>query len=190
MGRFESALRFDGDRDFDVEMTTVSVSGAWLVDERRTVRAGAGVILDGVLEAGGVRYEADPGGLAFLGAEYRTAAGGGRSPAVDLSLFLGASWTRTVAPGLSGKTRYFASDARFGVRAGWTAPGESFVYLAARVFGGPVKWKLADQDVTGTDTHHYQLAAGAAKRIGRAGIYLEFAPVGERAMSAGASMDW
>ena len=61
---------------------------------------------------------------------------------------------------------------------------------AARVFAGPVQWELNGKDVTGTDTHHYQLAMGAATRLGPVGIFAEFAGLGEQAISAGLSAAW
>lgn len=191
MGSFNSTIRFDDNREVDVEMTTVSLSGAWLINDSWTVRAGLGVILDGELKPdAGTTHDVKPGGLAAVGLEYRALIGDGYTPFIDLSLFLSGSWTETVDPITDSKTSYFASDIRLGARAGWNVKGNIFPYVAARVFGGPVKWELDGEDVTGTDIHHYQLALGTAVQLGQVGVYVEWAGLGEQALSAGLSMAW
>ena len=51
-GTFDTTIRFEGDRDVDVEMSSVSVSGTWLVNDRWSVRAAGGILLDGKLDPG------------------------------------------------------------------------------------------------------------------------------------------
>ncbi len=172
-------------------MDTVMLSGAWVIDDRRTVHAAVGVVLDGSLltEAGAI-HDMEPGGLVAVGLDYRVRQGDGAAPIVDLSLFVGATWAKTTAPGTDSLTSYFATDARLGVRAGWFAPGGTFPYVAARVFGGPVQWELNGDDVVGTDIHHYQFALGAAGRVGPVGVFAEWAGLGEQALSAGVSTAW
>jgi hypothetical protein len=190
-GLFDTTIRFDDDREVEVEMTTVSVSGAWLIDERWTARVVAGAIVDGTMQrASGIDHEVEPGGLVAAGMERRAHVGRGKTPSVDLSLFLGASWAKTVDPDTGDKTSYVASDARLGVRAGWSVGTEAYPYLAARVFGGPVQWELNGEDMTGTDTNHYQVAAGLAVQAGPVGLFTEIAPLGEKAVSAGLSGSW
>lgn len=191
MGSFNSTIRFDNDREVDVEMTTVSLSGAWLINNSWTVRAGLGVILDGELKPNaGTTQDVKPGGLAAVGLEYRALIGDGYTPFIDLSLFLSGSWTEIVDSITDSKTSYFASDIRLSARAGWNVKGNIFPYVAARVFGGPVKWELDGEDVTGTDIHHYQLALGTAVQLDQVGVYVEWAGLGEQALSAGLSMAW
>ena len=191
MGGFNSTLRFDNDRDVDVEMTAVSVSGAWFIDDRLTALASVGVLLDGTLKPDdGAVHDVEPGGLVTVGMGYRALVGKGGVPFVDLSMILSASWAQTVAPDSDSRTSYFAADARLGVRAGWSIRGDIYPYLAARVFGGPVHWELDGEDVVGSDIHHYQIALGAAAQIGPVGIFAEWSGLGERAVSAGLSTAW
>jgi len=174
-----------------MEMTTISLSAAWLINDTWTLRGSAGVILDGTLaEADQTSHEVNPGGLAGLGVEYRALNGHDSVPFIDLSLFLGASWSETETQGSADKTSYFAADARLGARAGWNTGGTIFPYAAARVFGGPVDWEINGEEVTGTDEHHYQLAIGAAVRAGAVSIYAEWAGLGEKGLSAGVSTSW
>ncbi len=117
-------------------------------------------------------------------------SGQGLTPFIHMSLGLGASWAHTIEEGFADKTRYFALDARLGTRASWNFNDNTFPYFALRVFGGPVKWELDGEDVTGTDTHHYQLAFGTAVQYGPVGLYAEVAPLGEQSVSAGLSTSW
>jgi len=189
IGTFNSTLRFDNEQEADVKMSTVSISAGRPVNDKWTVRAGLGMILDGDLQPdGGTAHNAESGGLVSLGVEYHALIGSGFTPFIDFSLFAGGSWTTTKAENSSKKISYFASDVRLGARAVWNVKGSFFPYLTVRVFGGPVNWKLNGEDVTGSDIHHYQLALGAAVQFGRTGIYTEWAAAGEQALSAGLSM--
>lgn len=190
-GLFDTTVRFDGDRDVDVEMSTVSVSAGWLVDDRWTVRASAGAVLGGELKPDdGTVHDVDSGALAGIGAEYRALTAGPGDPFVDVSLSLGFSWARTSLNEATGRQDYSAADARLGVRYGFNVRNRFFPFLSARVFGGPVKWDPAGDDATGSDIHHYQMGAGAAARFGAFAIFAEFAGLGEKAFSAGLSTAW
>lgn len=190
-GTFDTTIRFEGDRDVDVEMSSVSVSGAWLINEQWSVRAAGGILTGGKLVPGkGMTHDVDSGGLAAVGGEYRALAGDRGVPYVDLSLTLGWSWAKTVASGATDKTDYSAFDTRLGGRAGWLINGKFFPYGAVRIFGGPVNWELDGEDVTGSDIHHYQIALGASYQVGPVGIYAEWAGLGEKAFSAGLSAVW
>jgi hypothetical protein len=190
-GTFDTTIRFEGDRDVDVEMSSVSVSGAWLVNDRWSVRAAGGILLDGKLDPGhGLTHDVDSGGLVAVGGEYRALVGDGGVPYVDLSLSLGWSWAKTMASGTEDQTDYSAFDTRLGGRAGWLIGERFFPYGAVRIFGGPVNWELDGENVTGSDIYHYQIALGASLQLGPVGIYAEWAGLGEKAISAGLSTAW
>ena len=191
MGIFDTTLRFDNDRNVDVDMTSVSVSGGWFINDRWMARASAGAILGGSLQPDdGTIHDVEPGGTATLGMEYRSLVGDGGTPFVDLSLYLSASWAQTVAPDSDNKTDYSAADARLGVRTGWNVYDEYFPYVTARVFGGPVNWEMDGQDVVGSDINHYQIALGIATQFGPVGLFVEGAFLGEKALSTGLSATW
>ena len=190
-GLFDTTIRFDGDRDVDAKMSTVSFSTAWLINDRWSARATAGAILDGELvPADGTTHDVEQGGLASVGMEYRALVGHDGVPFVDVSLFVGLSWAQTTAPNSTIGQDYFATDARLGVRTGWIIGDNFFPYAALRVFGGPVQWELEGEDVTGSDIHHYQIALGAAAQLGPVGVFAEWAGLGERAFSTGLSTAW
>jgi len=188
---FNTTLSFTGDRELDVEMTTVSLSASRFIDERWTLRGSVGVIIDGELKRGSRTIaEVEPGGLLAVGFDYRASEGDRYAPYVDLSGYFGLTWTNTTSPDVDGETGYSASDLRFGARAGWDIAGNIAPYIAGRVFGGPVQWELDGDDVTGSDIHHYQLAVGAAVPVGGIALYAEWAGLGEEALSAGLSASW
>ncbi len=172
-------------------MTSVSISSAWLINDRWSARAAAGIIRDGHLKPGdGTTHDVDSGGLVALGGEYRALVGQDGVPFIDLSLTISTSWAKTLAPGATDKTSYSAADVRLGGRAGWNIDGTFFPYGAVRVFAGPVNWELDDKEITGSDIHHYQVALGGAAQIGPVGIFAEWAGLGERGYSVGLSTAW
>jgi hypothetical protein len=76
------------------------LSNAWTLDERRTVRAAVGLIVDGSLRAdGGAVHDMEPGGLLAAGFDYQARRGDGIDPFVDLSVSVSASWAKTIAAG-------------------------------------------------------------------------------------------
>lgn len=191
MGQFNTTLGFDGNRDVDVKMTSVSFSIAWLINERWSLRSAYGDLTDGILDTEDeVSHELDSGSLAAIGAEYRARIGQGGSPTIDLSLFLSRVWAKTVASNSSSLTDYSALDLRFGGRAGWLVGKSFFPYGAVRLFGGPVNWELDGEDVTGSDKYHYQVALGAAVTSGKYGVFAEWAGLGEQGFSGGLSAAW
>jgi hypothetical protein len=162
-----------------------------LVAPRVTVFAGGGSIVDGRVQVQGVDYQMHPGWLATAGVSALALTETEHRPFVLASLVLGyASAHTTEQPtGVS-----FASNLRVGWRAGdariGLAVGKTFgivrPYAVARAFGGPVNWQLGGQSITGTDSHHYQLGAGAALTLpGHFDVNVEAVPLGEQALVAG-----
>ena len=65
------------------------------------------------------------------------------------------------------------------------------MYAAARLFGGPIFWKLQNDTVTGTDIYKYQLGAGASLVLARRiDIFVEGVVLGERLVSAGLGVSY
>ena len=62
-------------------------------------------------------------------------------------------------------------------------------YLLARLFGGPVMWRLDGEDLTGSDTTHVQLGAGASYTtpFGLTAV-VDVSAIGER--SAALALSW
>lgn len=191
VGYLSTTLRFDDDRQADVEMTALSLSGALIMDDRWTARASVGALLDGMVQpTTGAAHDFEPGGLAALGVEYLARRIDGHAPSIDLSFLLSGTWAETVDPNSGARASYFATDARLGARATWRLGSSTYPYVAARIFGGPVNWQWAGEDVVGNDIHHYQLAMGAAVQFGSVAVFVEWAGLGERGAGAGLGTAW
>lgn len=172
-------------------MSTASLSGAWRLNEKWSLRGGLGVIRDGKLTpTGQTTQNVVSGGLLAMGIEYLWQRGEGYKPYVDFSSFFSASSAKVRNPYLQEETSYFSSDLRLGGRASWIINDKIFPYFTARVFGGPVSWELDGTDVIGTDIHHYQIALGTAIQFGKTGTFVEWAGLGEKALSVGMSYTW
>ncbi|MBZ0265645.1 hypothetical protein K8I28_13360 [bacterium] len=172
-------------------MSTASLSVSWQVLNKLSLRGGVGLILDGELkDSNDIIQDVQPGGVASIGFEYHAISGERYMPYIDFSLFLSGSSTEIKNPNNNSKTSYVSSDLRLGGRASWNVKNFLYPYASARIFGGPVRWTLDGQDVTGSDIHKYQIAVGAAIQFRYIGTYFEFAGIGEKAMSIGVSYVW
>jgi hypothetical protein len=191
VGTLDTTLDLGDGRRADVEMTAVSVSAARLSDGPWTWRLSAGLLLDGTLTtAGGREHDLKSGGLLAVSGERRGRRGSGWAPSWDYTLAVSATRAETETARSDERADYFAADLRLGARASWQPGAGVVVYTAGRIFGGPVSWQLDGEDVDGTDINHYQLAAGAAGRLGPVGVFLEWAALGEQGFSAGLSSTW
>ena len=189
-GWLDTTLDF-GDLRADVEMTAVSLSASRPLGDKWTGRFSIGAVVDGSVQPhGGPAHTVKPGGLIAVGFERHLRNTDGASPAVDLTGALGVTWAKTEAPGSDVRTSYTAADLRLGARATWQLGAKIFPFAAGRVFGGPVNWELAGDNLSGTDIHHYQLAVGVAALVGKTALFAEWAGVGERGLSAGIGTAW
>lgn len=189
-GAVNSTIAFSGDRDTELELSSLSLAGLYGVNDRTQVRAGAGLVLDGTLELmDGTRHDFDSGGVLFAGVLHRTGQADGWTPAIDLSGTLGFTWGRTSGPDAP-RSDYRAADLRVGVQASWPVGQGVFPYAAARVFGGPVRWEIGGASVTGSDVHHYQFAVGSGFALGPVVVFAELAPVGEQGAALGIGSNW
>jgi hypothetical protein len=186
-GWLSSELRF-GDVYAPFDQRSVAVSISRSLGRQWTVSAGAGAVVSGSLEAGGVSYRMDPGWLARVGATWLPLDGSGPWPFVALSASLAASGVNTTGPG-GVRAPLTSLDAGLSVSAGKSIAGIVAPYVGAKVFGGPVFWELAGASTTGTDVSHWQVAFGAAANLPFGiDLLVEWAPFGAR--SAVAQAGW
>jgi hypothetical protein len=186
-GWLSSELRF-GDVYAPFDQRSVAVSISRSLGRQWTVSAGAGAVVSGSLEAGGVSYRMDPGWLARVGASWLPLDGSGPWPFVALSASLAASGVNTTGPG-GVRAPLTSLDAGLSVSAGKSIAGIVAPYVGAKVFGGPVFWELAGASTIGTDVSHWQVAFGAAANLPFGiDLLVEWAPFGAR--SAVAQAGW
>ncbi len=186
----DTTLSFSGDLRPDLRQSAVTAIAGYAWPSRISVRAALGVLVGGSLEGEGKTFDLGAGIVGSVGVARQWA-----SPPWFLtgSASLGISRTTTreqLATGMHGaRDSLTAGDARGGITAGRTF-GVVSPYLLARVFGGPVFWSWDGADTTGTDTHHFQLGAGASVSIGaRVTLLVDLAALGERAASVGMAVN-
>jgi hypothetical protein len=187
-GLFTSTtLRFSGSWQADESRRAVMASLSYAPSPRVTVRGALGATLGGELDTPAANYRFSVGPIAALGASWRAVERGRAFGILTTSLSVSSTGTRPA--GTTDSTiRYTAFDLRLGAVAGATFFDRLSPYALGRVFGGPVFWHYQGAAVTGTDTHHYQLGGGVAFLVARRlDFYAEGAPLGERALSVGAS---
>lgn len=174
-----SELRFEG--SFDATLIQDSLAGSFEVraTDALTLMVSGGAVVGGTMRAGGRSFDVRPGPVVAVGASQRIVDGRGRAPFVLLSLTASQSFL-TTDPGVPLR----ATDVRLGATIGKTI-GPLTPFAVARVFGGPVRWTLDGNDVTGSDRGHYQLGIGGAIAKGAFDAFVEWDWLGERRVTAG-----
>ncbi len=185
-GLLQSSIRFTGfTADFAHHSVMAGVSRRLRDD--LTVQLAAGALLSGTWNLPGAPGTLRTGPMAQLSATWMAFEGGGGWPFVALTGGLSAFTAGVSGAGNGGIESVTAGDLSLSVTVGRALWGTLAPYLGARVFGGPVDWKLAGQKRTGSDAHHFQVALGVAAAL-PAGLDLlvEGSPLGQKSVSASA----
>jgi hypothetical protein len=188
VGAARTSLSFTGDHDVQVGLQELSAVARieFMVRPGLTLFAGGGPILGGTVQAEGTDYHMRTGWLATAGVSWLALTETPGRPFVIASFVLGYAATHTAVDSAGPTASWRAGDGRIGVAVGKSF-GRLRPYAVGRVFGGPVHWELAGQSINGTDTHHYQLGAGAALSLpAHIDLELEAIPLGEQALVLGA----
>ncbi len=153
-----------------------------------TPRAGWVVSASGILD--GSVDDRDLSGGGGLGAAftYLPVYEAGRRPFIALTGNASAALARAEAD--DGESRsWIGVDFRAGVMTGKSFFENKLVlHLAARAFGGPVRWHLEGEDVTGGDRYHVTFGGGISLHATqRLSLSIEAMPLGEQSYAAGVS---
>ena len=187
------SLLFNGKVRVAMVRTAMSASFDYRLNPTTTLSFGAGAGTGGWLTAQGSHYAIAPGWLATASYARRLVDGSGSLPFVILGLSFGASGAsaRLVGPREGESGLLYAFDFRGGLTVGKTFFQMLSPYVAARLFGGPVLWRLDGDIALGTDVNHYQLAAGLVTALPRGvDVFVEGAPLGERSVSLGGGLSF
>jgi hypothetical protein len=184
-----TTIRLSGDLHADEQRSGAVATLDYRPSARVTLQGGLGAVAGGVLVLGTARHAFDPGVAAVAGGSWRIVDADGATPFVLLGAQLAFTASTTHEHGAPAPPAigYEALDVRLGATAGYPLARGVSLYALARTFGGPIFWRVQGDAVTGTDLYHYQLGAGAAVVVARRlDLYVEGAPLGERAITGGA----
>jgi hypothetical protein len=189
-GAFSSTLKL-GDHDVDIRQRAVTATLDVRTSDRLTLQAGLGAVLAGELSTAGRTFDVKPGWLFSLGVGYRFVDGAGAAPFVLGSASYAMSFSHTQEAAAAPRVSLGTGDVRVGLAVGKTFFEVLSPYVVARVFGGPVWWKLDGEKLTGGDKYHYQVGAGLAVVVaGRIDAFVEGVPLGEKRLSFGAGFSF
>jgi hypothetical protein len=148
-----------------------------------------GAILGGRTAVAGVDRDVSAGLIASLSGNWLAVYEGARRPFLLASATLGVS-TVTAVSDDDQRHRLTSSDLRLASLVGKTF-GPLVPFAVARLFGGPVAWRLGGKSVLGGDTHHYAVGAGLIARLpARLDLFAELVPLGERSATAGLTFSY
>jgi hypothetical protein len=183
-GAVDTTLVFDGAAHVDLRQWSALATASRRLSPALSLQLGAGALLGGWLEDDAGRHDLAPGVVAMASLSWLAVAPRSGGPFVALTTTLTVAAARTEAGPAGPGAPYQALDLALAGSVGWPIGGWLAPYAAAKVFGGPVAWERGGAAVTGTDLHHYQVAAGVAAALpGRFDLLLEVAPLGARAVS-------
>jgi hypothetical protein len=185
-GYTSTTLRFDGSIRAAQTRYAMLTELAYAPDRSLVLEAGYGVAFGGSLALGDGKHELSPGPTAFLGADWRVLDEPRYFARLTSVLSFSAARSHLAE---QASVPYEAFDLRLGGELGLNLAEFLHPYAVVRTFGGPVYWRYRGRAVTGTDIHHYQIGAGLGLGLGaRLSLFAEGIPLGERAVTGGASV--
>jgi hypothetical protein len=188
--RSETRIVFTGDRKADVERSIAGIGLEYPVDPKVSIQLSLGVLTTGTMNFLDSVHRFASGASGSLSMSYRVLEEKDALPFIGLTGTFGYANAKTNEP-RSATVSYHALDARLGVYAGKSFADVFAVYGAARVFGGPIFWKLRNEAVLGTDLYKYQLGLGASVALfKRVDLFGEWIALGERSLSFGAGLSY
>lgn len=160
-GAAHSELDFGNDIEPEMNQTTVFVTLGHRWGQSWSVRLAAGMVLDGRIDYDGRSHDVGIGKLLAASLSRKLSLSGGAFVAGSITAAVSATTTaEKVFLGYEDPVSFEAKDVRIGVTAGLPMGEVLTPYVLARAFAGPVKWTLDDEELTGSDQHHYQLGVG------------------------------
>lgn len=178
-------IAFSGLGEATLRRSARSFGLEYRFNRRWTLQAGAGIAQAGELKLSNAGTQIGLGPLAVVAAAYRVLDGQGGTPFLLLATALSFSSAPTQTAGSNETARLTAVDGRVGVSIGKLFFKRLAPYATARAFGGPVFWRHRQRATLGSDKYHVQLGAGLLVRSKQLDAFVEFIPVGERALSSG-----
>jgi hypothetical protein len=188
VGHAASRLIFDGKTYVDIERRAAVATYERRLATKWNLQFAAGGIITGTLAVGNQRHTFGPGWTAGVSTSYRALDGSGSRPFLlfGATLAFAGATTREENKSDAPSVSYLAGDFRLSAVLGKTFFQALSPYLVVRGFGGPIAWQINGKDARGTDTYKFQVGAGLSVSMPRRlDAFLEFVPLGEKALSTG-----
>lgn len=188
VGHASSRLIFDGKTYVDIDRRAAIATYERRLATRWTLQVAAGGIITGTLAVGNQRHSFGPGWTAGVSTSFRALDGSGSRPFLlfGATLAFAGATTRQEKKSDAANISYLAGDFRLSAVLGKTFFQTLSPYLVVRGFGGPIAWQIDGKDARGTDTYKFQIGAGLSVSMPkRLDAFLEFVPLGEKALSSG-----
>ena len=186
-GAFRTTIEFEGETEVDMEQASVSAIVGYQLSTKVGLVASVGGILGGKVKHT-TSEDMGKGALASLTVTYLPLFETDTRPFLLGSFTLGGSRTNAVSD--DGRRHdWTAADGRLGLMMGKTFAERYVPFVAARVFAGPVAWKLGGESASGSDVNKYTVGFGGSYRIpGKLDVFAELLALGERSASFGLSL--
>lgn len=193
-GYSHTIIDFSGHTDIDITRHLALVTTEYRADARTSISVTVGGVVAG--ETGlGSAGRVDPGIVGAFATSWRVLDQKRWRPFIVLTGTIAVTSTpiRVVRPATTGTTvtdnSFTALDFRAGISVGGTFWKIFTPYVAGRLFGGPVFYRIDGSDRIGNDRYHFQLGAGALLALGtHADLFFEGIPLGEQALSGGIAL--
>ena len=158
-GQFWSHLQFDDGMEPTLNQQTVVGSAGRLFTRGGGLFVSGGAILGGSVEGGGEEYDVHPGWLASVRYETPLVRERGAIPFLQFSVALSLSKTK-IEDTEEHEVDFMAFDVRIGCALGYTFFQIWQLYLAPRVFAGPVFWDKPEGQTQGRDRYFFEAGLG------------------------------
>lgn len=178
----DTTILFGEGRRASMTRAAAFASLALPVSPRVTFEGALGGLVSGELGTPARAVGLGPGIVTALGVTWRALDGRDALPLVVVGLTLSGTFAKGDVPGRDLE----AYDLRATALVGKTIADVFTPYALVRGFGGPVFFRWDDGTrAQGTDLYKYQVGGGASLALGRAYVFAEGAPLGERNVAAG-----
>lgn len=185
--RLDTDILVDG-RRVDMRENVVVAALERTVGKRAWVLGlSAGGIVEGSIRRAERRFTLEPGFIVgfYAGHQWLKPNRANLFLATTLSASFGLAWTRERLPGAP-RERFIATDLRADVAFGATLFKVWSPYVAVRLLGGPIFWRLDNRRQQGSDPGHHTLAVGSRFDLpGGVDISLDWGFEGARTVTAG-----
>jgi hypothetical protein len=183
-------LVFSGDRKAGVDRQIAGLGFTYRASKLWSAQLSLGALTAGTMNFTDSSHRFNAGLSLSVSASFQMLEENAKRPFAILTGTFGYATAKTHEQARA-NVGYNAFDLRLGAAVGKTFADVFAVYLTARVFGGPIFWKLRDEAVTGTDLYKYQVGMGASvSPLKGVDLFIEGIPVGERALSFGAGVSY